>query len=552
MTVEHIKTITLKGNKKEVNKTEFENVIFSNSVQIQSYLGAGDFTTQIHSCTFSNCRFEQGVNFKVSVDPAFIGTISISFSNCYIGRNFHKNLSSINSDEAYKVLISFSNCFIEGLEFINSRFHYLGFSRVIFGNSNFGVKESCDIESINIHNSLGNIFLNECTNSKIRVVFADDNLFLERSNVNKGIKSFLKQQNINKIFAYKTSYHISNPQELYVEFTKSNSSGYRRMYYEINRGKIAYFLNQKDLELLNISLAVDTKKNQTNNINIKNAIIESLTLRGFSDTEVNIENTKCQNVYIHDFKTKQLKLYNIEARRKQGLFEVKNSNLTNAWFDKVKLNSFDICSFYRTTLENTTFSATEFPKDIKALENIHYPEKIEENYYDALYENYRQIKTALLNQNNHIQALEMHKQMYNAIRKSKKLELQDRIILLLNRISNNHGTSISRAFFLSISLIFIIGIIYCLTLPNAPYQFGWNGFGSFGLAIKNSCYFVCNNAKSFFILANPAHKLSSLIAVSGVEELSSTNYFISLISRLVIAWAYFQFVSAFRKFGKQL
>jgi len=399
---------------------------------------------------------------------------------------------------------------------------------------------------MHFQDSLGYIDIDN--NTQIHIEYSNNILYL-KGNKNEEIKKFLKgQSNLNK-----TKYKITNPKKVHIFFSQHDISekddGEKDAF-----NQLRFFLPYDDCNYPYISsFSIDSRQNQTDNIIIKNAVVESLKLEGIN-CEVIVENTKCGGLHIHDSTPKQLKLYNIEKltfENKTSVFNVEDSDLTNAWFDKVKLNSFTICNFYRTTLENTTFSSTVFPKKIEAL-IYPFTSKTEKDYHEALYENYRQIKTALLKQNNRMQALEMHTEMYNAIMKSKNLECQDKIILCTNQISNNHGTSISKAFVLSISLIFIIGIIYCLALPNAPYKFGWNGYESFLLAVEESYIFIKYNIKSFFILANPTHKLSSLITVNGGEELSDANYFISFLSRLFIAWAYFQFVSAFRKFGKQL
>lgn len=497
--------------------------------------------------TFKNCQFKKGILFVMSYDfgrGSDRGKFSLIFDSCLINKTQSPKEKNLVVFVGFIFEMFFINSIINGFELKECKLRYLYFSKTIF--TDWMSIDSTWVNFIDFRNTLGRVFFigNDSWRgaTQILIQYSDDNLKMIDGIVKNFIHDIVKHKQLKKIFQYETEYRIHNTGTLKVVFKKSLKSGFSQE---------KYFLTDEDINLLNISVHVKPQS-KTQSVYVDNGILKTLSFRGKSNASINIENTKCNTFGILESSFGGIDIHDLKSHKKDSLFEIKNTKLSNVSFNRVRLDSFNTCNFYRTTLERVVFSATEFPENIEALENIHKPDKKGEDYYDELYENYKKIKAALLEQGNNIQALDMHKKMYDAKRKSKNSKLQDKFILSLNQLSNYHGTSISRAFVLSLFLIFLLGTAYCLALPNAPYKFGWNGYESFLLATEESSKFTLNNIKSFFILANPAHKLSSLITVSGVEELSSANYFISLSSRLIIAWAYFQFVSAFRKFGKQL
>jgi len=546
-----------------INQEEhcISNTIFKEAVIIKLELTEDNYQNFKLDFEFKNCHFEKGVLFDLYPNfPKRLvrGNLSLSFDGCLIDKHqSNKEKNYIHFEKGLKFEMFFINSIINGFELKECKLRYLYFSKTIF--TNWMSIDSTWVDSIELRNTLGQVFFigsrNWVYTTNITIRYSDDNLMMIDGIVKNAIYDIVKHKQLKKIFQYKTEYQIHDAGILKVIFEKSLGSGFGSIPAALQNREItnreAYFLTDEDIDLLNISIHTKLSP-KTQSVSVNNGILRRLSFRGKSNASINIENTKCNAFGISELSFGEIDIYDLKSHKKDSLFEIKNTNLSNVSFNRVRLDSFDTCNFYRTTLERAVFSATEFPENIEALENIHKPDKKGVDYYDELYENYKKIKAALLEQGNHIQALDMHRKMYNAKRKSKNSKLQDKFILSLNQLSNYHGTSISRAFWLSLFLICFFGLIYCLALPNAPYKFGWNGYESFLLAMEESCKFTLNNIKSFFILANPTHKLSSLITVSEAKELSWANYFISLLSRLFIAWGYYQFVSAFRKFGKQL
>lgn len=534
--------VNLNGNEETISNTDF-----TNEVNIQ-YLE--DLIIQKKKLVFSKCIFRKGIVFMIDLAPSKISELELIFEDCIIEKNNYKHEIQSNKQKQ-TFLLYFVNSFIEDLvidkcELTNTSFFKCIISeRLVITNSSISI--------VSILNSFGQAFINNNPKTKLLITYSDDNLYIEDFHMRIVNKQLKERESLEKIFSFKTNFHISNPKEIIVEFKKSTKKGIKRLKNEDNSLKEAkYYLTNEELKQLDISVSLRLESAITKSVKISNGIFKDISLKGDSNAIIDIKHTTCNRLFIDKFSSSKLRIYDFHATEKDSKLEIKNSDLTNTWFNKVQINSFDIVSFYRTTLENTKFSATEFPKSIEALENIHYPSKKESEYFNNQYENYKQLKIALSNQSDQIQALQMHRKMYEAVRQSKKLSGQDKFILFLNNHSNKHGTSITHAFICFILVLSGLYLLYVIALPQAPYSFGWVSLESYWTSFCNTFEFVLENWKNLYVLANPTHRLSELIENSSGKELSGTNYFISFCSRILIGWCYYQFVSAFRKFGKKI
>lgn len=500
--------------------------------------------------TFEKCIFRKGVIFNLDIRNTTLSQFDIMFEDCIIEKNDSKNY--INSDKAkQKLFLYFNTCLIADLELKKCNFINASFFKCILLKRLLIVDST--IRVITIRNSFGKVFINNNPKTHLSIYYADENLFIKDYNIRKVNRLLRKRDSLDKIFSFKTNFYISQTREITVGFKKTNNSGIKRIRNtDKSLKEIKYYLTDEDKNNLDISISINLESDITKSVKISNGILRDISLRGYSDSSIEIKHTLCNRLFIDNFSCAKLLLYDLNSTLYDSKLEIKNSDLSNTWFNKVQLNNFEIVSFYRTTLENTKFSATEFPKSIEALENIHYPLNKEPEYFNNQYENYRQLKIALSNQHNQIQALQMHRKMYESIRQSKKLSPQDKFILCLNNISNKHGTSISHSFICFIVILSTLYLWYVLALPQAPYSFGWNGMKSFKISVLETTNFISKEWKNIYTLANPAHRVSQLIENNSNKEISGTNYLVSFISRILIGWTYYQFVSAFRKFGKKI
>jgi len=534
--------INLNESIETVSNLEFTSIVELNYIE--------NIVSENKKVLFEKCVFREGVFFNINTTDTTLSQLDIMFEDCIIGKNKSKNI--INSNKAkQKLFLYFNSCLITDLElekcnFVNaSFFKCLILERLLIVDSTIRV--------VTIRNSFGRAFINNNPKTHLSIYYADENLFIKEYNIREVNQVLKKRDSLDKIFSFKTNFHISNARDISIGFKKTSGSGIKRI--KNNDGslkEIKYYLTDSDKKKLDISVSIRLESDITKSVKISNAILKDISLQGDSDSTIDIKHTVCNRLFINNFRGSKLLLYDFNSNLNDSKLEIKNSDLSNTWFNKVQLNNFDIVSFYRITLENTKFSATEFPKSIEALENIHYPLKKESEYYNNQYENYKQLKIALSAQHNQIQALQMHRKMYESIRLSEKLSPQDKFILCLNNISNKHGTSISHSFICFIVLLSVLYLWYTLALPQAPYKFGWNGMESFKISISETTDFITNQWKNIYLLANPTHRLSQLIENNSNQEISGMNYFISFISRILIGWTYYQFVSAFRKFGKKI
>jgi hypothetical protein len=503
-------------------------------------------TKKIH---FKGCYFDKSLELRDSLENLHYEKIELIFENCYLPRDC--KLLNVNNEIFSITLI---NSVFGDLKIENCSLKSLTISRLIFLERLLVNNSEC--ESISIQNSLGTIFVNDNGKIKCHVRFSNDNLYVERNKVFKLYQKILDSREIDNVLYLDTNLHFNDVKSLKLgsEMSEKERKGFKIIETPQidapNKKEIIYYPTDEDLKNLRLRININQSKGLTETIDLKKGNYESIYIKGESDSKVNLEHIKCDKFYIHDFSSKSFNIYNLQNRNpNESKFEIKNSNFPNASFVKVKFDSFESINFYRNYLEKSTFSSCTFPKEIATLSNIHNPLEKEEDYAGLQYELFRQLKFSLTNSHNQIEALEMHHRMYNASRKRKDLRIQDQFILCLNELSNNHGTSISRAFFLSLTMILILWVSYCFFLPDAPFKIGWNGFESFKIALADFWKFTFSKSKVLTIIANPVHNLNNLTGLSSVE-ISSMNYLISFVSRILIAWGYFQFVSAFRKFGK--
>lgn len=505
-------------------------------------------TKKIH---FKGCYFDKKFELIDSLENLHYEKIELLFENCYLtGENKILNVTN----EAFSITII--NSVINDLRIENCSFKSMSTSRVIFLERMLVNHSKC--EAISFQNSLGTIFVNDNGEIRCHVRFSNDNLYVEKNKIFDLYKKIAKAKEVERILYLDTSLNFNDLKTLNLssELFDKDREGFKIIetpqLNAPNKKEIVYSPTKEDLQKLRIRIRINQTKGLTESVNIKKGFYESISLKGESASKVKLEHLNCDNLYVHDFSSHTLNIYDLNNRNKSSSkFEIKNSNFKDSSFIKVRFDSFETVNLYRSYLEKSSFSSCSFPNEILTIENIHYPKEIEDDYAGLQYELYRQLKFSLTNNHNQIEALEMHHRMYNSSIKRKGLRSQDKLILFLNKISNNHGTSISKAFFLSLTMILILWISYCFFLPDAPFKIGLNGFESFKVAFTDFWKFTFSNSKVLTIIANPVHNVNNLTNLSSIE-ISSMNYFISFGSRILIAWGYFQFISAFRKFGKQV
>jgi len=159
------------------------------------------------------------------------------------------------------------------------------------------------------------------------------------------------------------------------------------------------------------------------------------------------------------------------------------------------------------------------------------------NSLKSIRESYRRIKQEFRNNNNNIEALRFQEYEMVLYEKELKYEEQrktdDRIVLWLNKWSNNFGTSWVRGLKFTFIITLIFYLIFLLTISNQLYfKFDIEGIG--------------NWLKSFFEFLNIT---TWNYKPFGIENYT-WGYIVLFIGRMFISYGYYQTIQAFRKYGK--
>lgn len=211
-----------------------------------------------------------------------------------------------------------------------------------------------------------------------------------------------------------------------------------------------------------------------------------------------------------------------------------------SFFDKAKFKKLvlkntefsDVASFNQLKCNELEISRTVFSK---GADFLHASIKI------ANRESFRIIKNEFLKLNNVVEALHFRSKEMKAYEKevrSRKTGAEFGL-LVLNKISNNHGLSWFRGVKFTVCIAVFFYALYLWSLERLPFHWGWVNFESFWSATgENIKYFI-----RFFI---PTHDLDFM---SGFGT-SALSFVIDVLSKIFIGYAIYQTIQAFRKFGK--
>lgn len=116
----------------------------------------------------------------------------------------------------------------------------------------------------------------------------------------------------------------------------------------------------------------------------------------------------------------------------------------------------------------------------------------------------------------------------------------DRFILMLDRISTEHGTNPKRGIYFTVLWVWIpTYIIYIfVSCHSYPYSLDWDG-GATGEAIT---YFF----RGMFVYFIPTHKIDFMQDFS----VNGGSYCIDFVGRILISYGVYQTIMAFRKFNR--
>ena len=478
----------------------------------------------IRAVDFQNVPFENG-------------KITFTFINCRFRKLEIENIETIDFKD---INIQFISCFLEEVNIEN--FIATNFS-IFFGSSILqGRIKNENLLNVTVNNCLLNDSLFLLDLKKAVVSYTEENIFPIRWN--KLLKSV--NTNLEKFLNEKHSYYIYDCKDIIFTFNENSTEKvgcYKRQYsYEIEN-KVGYFLTEEEKKKfkvsLNIQYSVDKEHKQTKVINAR---LLALSFSGYSTGEILIENSKIDSWYIRNF-TAQLgaNFYDIKPFRKEigeTKLEIHKSNLDKVWFDNVSFDEYSIVSFYRNKFGQTNFTACDFPRKykdfdkIQTIENIHYPEKKDKNYFKTRYETFLQLKKQLETSGNLYEAQKFQAISNEALKNIESLPFWDKKILQINSLSNNHGLSIKQPFVATIILSIVFYILYLWSLGKMfnCNDINWNLIGY------------------YFSFLDITHRIDFL---ANKSELNGYSLTIDYFNKILIGFLIYQFIAAFRKYGNK-
>lgn len=213
----------------------------------------------------------------------------------------------------------------------------------------------------------------------------------------------------------------------------------------------------------------------------------------------------------------------------------------NTYFDFGHWDSF-ICSrstfqqpvsFHLTKIREVDFTGTFF-QSISDFSKT--------SYQKATTETFRIIKSELQKTQDRVGYLYYQSQELNQYERTSlkwdKIFLEW-FMLVLNRLSTNHGINWGRGIFFSFCVMVFFYTIYIITIPGREFHWGWKGFDSF---LTASDYVI----KIFFLFIAIFRDFSF---IEGTEP-NAFSYFIDFFGRIFIGYGIYQTIQAFRKYGK--
>ncbi len=462
---------------------------------------------------------------------AFVeGKMVLSFVNC----NFNKVVVINETDVEFKdISLIFSYCLIKRIEIATLKTKQVGLhfhGCIIEGN----IKNK-NLNSISLNNCITpSLFLQDL--NKVFISFTEENIFIK-----KWIRmlKYTDFKSISELLKFKQSVYLNHVRIINIQ-TNHNKTDKIGIYRDsFRREDIMYHLSKEQKDKLNINISVDFSKQEDELLKIDDCILNSLSLTGIADGKVSIENTKVNNIYIHDFTSQsETLLYNVSPYSDESKFEIRKSNMDNCWFDNIDFIGYTLLSFYRSRFAKASFTSCNFPQDnisfekFKTLENIHYPDKKPQNYFKDQYETFLQLRKSLENSGNYYEAQKLGAISKESLRKISSINGWDRFILWVNKVSNNHGLSIKRPFVGLLFFSILLYILYLLSIGRifTDGNFDWTLVGH------------------YFSFLDLTHRKNFLVSK---EEFTFWTLTIDFIHKILVGFLIFQFVSAFRKYVKK-
>lgn len=447
-------------------------------------------TNNIHDVQYS-IYFESIVfNCELLDQHSFYKATSIQFDDCLIDEFKIDQTIPINS-------LSFSYCFIENFEVRNVEMEELRFHNTfiraarIENGSNKSVIMSLDIR-YNYENSID--------------LFPKFNKELKKFDANNKFTSF---------------------------FYITQSLEYERLYFGNHSN---YMPENSFADLIAFDVIVERpflneKEERTYILNVPS--FKSLSFKGMY-ANLTVKSIKVNRISFAFFKSVNASLSYISPIGNDSEILIKTTEFANCKFWKVDLKEFRNFKCYESNFQDSKFSLVSCPDKIISgfkLDEIYtqIPTDDEEHEY------YRQFYLIYSSGQDFDNALTAKSKQLNSYFQTHKnhLSFEKKIIFHLSKWSNEFGTNWMRA--LAIWIILLPSIIYIAYLA------------SLGIYLKLGHPIGWNFVSSFFEFINPTHSMPFLMEKS---QFGNWTIPIDFLCRIVIGFGIYQFITAFRRYGK--
>lgn len=473
----------------------------------------------------------------VSVIP---GTLVITFHFCFF------NDLTIECDEELEfadVSISFQDCFIRNLtvekiksENVSLHLHACMLAARI---------TSAELTAVSFNNCLLEDNATLLNLQKVELSYTTENIYLywwHKMFERRGIKDL--KVYLNKI----QRYQLDNIGKLHIRSSRKDSD---RTGPYVMQGRFrfeyvwGYRLRRDEEDAMKVSINVNFAGDASDKSTlIEQVTLHSLALIGNPGGKVTIENVNVGNLYLSEFSPKdEASFYNVDPRSphdEETKISIHRCNLDKVWFDNVYFGEFERLSFYRSKFSNATFTSCSFPEDYATYEkflpirNIHNPDQRSVNHHKDQYEIFLQLKKALEATGNVYEGLKLQAISQTALNKISSISHGDKFILFTNRISNNHGLSIKKPlhWFLRLTIVLYLLYLWSAGLLFQPTKLDPDLIGY------------------YFSFVDITHKTDFLKDKGG--ELNAISLTLDYINKVLAGYLIFQFVAAFRKYGKKI
>ena len=467
-----------------------------------------------------------------------MGKIAVVYQFCFFPNLTIESTEDIDFPEAS---ISFMNCLIRELHIdnITSRNISVSFHASMLA----GRVSATELLSVSLNNCLLESSLFLLGIQKVDISYTTENIFPYWW---KRLFDKRRIRDTNLLFIREQRYHIENPKKLKIHSSKKANDRAGFYLNEFNSEKeyqIGYRLFEEEENLFKIQLFLKyDSENPDEQTLINNVGLYSLSLTGSPNGRLSVENTRIGNWYLSEFSPKgETGFYNINPRQPHDettKIGIHKCDLDKVWFENVYFGKFGRLSFYRSKFSNSVFMACSFPEDYKKFskfapgENVHYPENKTENFDKDQYEIFLQLKKALDATGNYYEGNKLLAMSHTALSKVKSIAPGEWFILKTNWLSNNHGLSILWPFLwlLSVSTTFYLAYLWIAGMLFQQTDFDANLIGN------------------YFSFIDFTHRNDFLL---DKKDINGWLLAIDYLNKVFLAYFIFQFIAAFRKYGKK-